>query len=104
MEGIPGVASRNYGISVSSPGAQGSSGGFRGATPLPEDPGRCGGFRGAAGKLLIHIRDAGEECPPEGGNCVERNGSERAKIASVAEGNPPRARVPFGGVCRRGGA
>jgi hypothetical protein len=37
----------------------------------------------AAGTLLIHLRDAGEECPPEGRNRVERNGSERAEVARV---------------------
>ncbi|MGB3095830.1 MAG: hypothetical protein WBB46_03730 [Candidatus Deferrimicrobiaceae bacterium] len=29
-----------------------------------------------------------------GRDCVERNGSERAKVASVAEGNPPASTRP----------
>ena len=28
-------------------------------------------------------------------DCVERNGSERAKVASVAEGKPPASRRPW---------
>jgi hypothetical protein len=45
------------------------------------------GTRGAAG-------DSSKRAMERGGNCVERNGSERAEVASVAERKPPQARVP----------
>src|SRR3990172_834659 len=57
------------------------------------EPRRCGGFHEAAGTLLIHLREAGEECPPEGGNCVERNRQRAgARSRATPKGTPPRAR------------
>jgi hypothetical protein len=65
------------------------------AAPETWDPRRCGGFREAGGTFLIHLRDAGEECPHQAVQLTASGtGSERAKIASVAEGKPPRARGP----------
>src|SRR3990172_539792 len=58
-----------------------------GVVSTPGAKGRSGGFRGAGGHS--YIESYVEECPTEGGNCVERNGSERLQVASVAKRKPP---------------
>src|SRR3990172_684949 len=58
-----------------------------GVVSTPGAKGRSGGFRGAGGHS--YIESYVEECPTEGGNCVERNGSERSQVASVAKRKPP---------------
>src|SRR3990172_1088637 len=61
----------------------------------PGSQGDAGGVDEAAGTLLIHLRDAGEECPPEGGDCVEQNrqragaGRERSVAEAPREPRSP---------------
>ena len=52
---------------------------------------RCPGAAGGSyerGDIPISSRTL-RSVPPKGGNCVERNGSERSEVASVANRKPP---------------
>ena len=68
------------------------------------DPRHSGGIHGAASPGTQG--DAGgsaERSMERGGNGVERNGSERAQVASVAERNPPASQGPSRDGARYGG-
>ena len=65
------------------------------AAPISGDPQRCGGGRRGGGDIPGSIPGGGRGVSPQqGAKSGERNGSERAKIASVAEGTSPASQGP----------
>jgi hypothetical protein len=74
------------------PEAEGAPPLLRLLRPVPWTQGEGGGStkRGDTPGFFVEKK---RSVPPKGGDSCERNGSERAEVASVAEWNPPRARV-----------